>query len=330
MQSSLWTDKFFPSSFEEFIGNTEIVDFVKKWSSAWNSGEKQKPLLFHGHSGAGKTCLAILTAQLNGWDLFELNASDFRTKDIIEKVAGSASQFSSFSGKRRLVLIDEVDGIQGRSDSGGGAALVKIMKEARQPIILTANDLYPQGSLRNTFAALRASSETLQFKKINYLSIAKRLRELLGTGQIVYDEDAVKELAKDSGGDFRAALLDTQSLAVSKSISIDSVASLGFREREEDIFKTMGKIFRAKTFKEAREARFKSDLDAGMLSKWFEENIPIEFSEQEDIARAFDMLSRADRFEGRIVTVLNYPLLVFHFLVLASTLVGLDTSFRAF
>ncbi len=296
----LWTDKFFPKSFEDFIGNSEVVDSVKKWVAAWETGEKQKPLLFHGQSGAGKTCLALLTAQQFGWDLFEMNASDFRTKDVIEKIAGAASQSSSFSGRRRLILIDEVDGIQGRADSGGGSALVKILKNAQQPVIMTANDLYPQGALRNTFAALRSACILFQFRRINYFSIAKRLRELLDLEKIQFDPDAVKELAKDSGGDFRAALLDTQTLALEGEISMDSIKSLGFREREEDVFKVLGKIFRASTVAEARAVRFKSDLDSEMLSKWFEENIPIEFSDSGDIASGFDVLSRADIFEGRI------------------------------
>jgi len=296
----LWTDRFFPKSFEEFIGNSEVLETVKKWAADWETSGKQKPLLFHGQSGAGKTCLAILSAQQFGWDLFEMNASDFRTKDVIEKIAGAASQGASFSGKKRLLLIDEVDGIQGRADSGGGSALVKILKDAQQPVIMTANELYPQGALRNTFAVLRSACIPLKFRRINYFSIAKRLRELLELEEAQFDPDAVKELAKESGGDFRAALLDTQTLALDGSISMDSIKSLGFREREEDVFKVLGKIFRSSTVAEARAVRFKSDLDSEMLSKWFEENIPIEFSDSGDIASGFDVLSRSDIFEGRI------------------------------
>ncbi|HIH21781.1 MAG TPA: AAA family ATPase, partial [Candidatus Diapherotrites archaeon] len=99
-------------------------------------------MLFHGHTGSGKTLLAEITARENAWELFELNASDFRTKDIIERIAGAAALNSSFSGKLRLVLLDEVDGLQGTADKGGAAAIGSLLRQASQPVILTANEIY--------------------------------------------------------------------------------------------------------------------------------------------------------------------------------------------
>src|SRR3989344_8996439 len=93
--AELWTETFNPKTTEEFIGNSEIVESAMKWAEAWGKGHKQKPLFLWGQSGAGKTCLAMLIAKLNGWDLFELNASDFRSKQIIEKLAGAAAMNAS-------------------------------------------------------------------------------------------------------------------------------------------------------------------------------------------------------------------------------------------
>jgi len=297
----LFTDAFFPKNFEEFIGNPELVEKAKAWAEAWQKGKKQKPLLLYGATGTGKTCLALLIAKMFEWQLFELNASDLRSKEIIEKFVSAAVQNASFSGRPRLVLLDEADGLQAR-DRGGAGAITKILRESSNPVILTANDIYAD----QKFAPIRSECELLQFKKINYLSIAKRLREICSLKGISFDEEAVKELAKNCAGDFRSALLDVQALSLSGEISKESLQSLGYRARQENIFNTIEKIFKAKNIQESREARFKSEISEDMLLRWIEENIPRHFTEAGDMANAFNALSRADIFEGRIFNRQHY------------------------
>ncbi len=293
MDAELFTDRFFPKNFEQFIGNSDIVQKAQKWAEQWNENKKQKPLFFHGVPGNGKTALALLLAEQNNWDVFELNASDLRSKDVIEKLVSAASQSSSFSGKKRLILLDEIDGLQ-KQDKGGAQAVLKILKESNNPVILTANDVYANQNL----AMLRANSELLHFKKINYLSVAKRLRELCRELNVEFEDEAVKELAQNSSGDMRAALFDLQTLS-SKKITMQSLNDLGARERNENIFKTIQQIFRAKNFKQVQQARFKSEVDLDMLERWIEENIPREFNSK-DTALAFDVFSKADVLNGRV------------------------------
>jgi len=69
-------------------------------------------------------------------------------------------------------------------------------KRSKQSVILTANDVYAEKSL----APLRTAAELLEFRKINYLSIAKRLRTICSLEGIEFDEEAVKELARNCGG----------------------------------------------------------------------------------------------------------------------------------
>jgi len=292
----LWTEKFFPKDLSQFLGNADIVESVRNWGEQWEQGKNQKPLLFFGATGSGKTCLALLLADYFGWQLFEMNASDTRTKDIIEKVAGSAAQGSSFSGRKRLILLDEVDGLQGNSDRGGVAAINKVIKESRNPVILTANEVYGNQKM----LPFRSSCQLVQFKKINYLSIAKRLREILELEKIEFGPEAVKLLAQNCAGDFRSALLDAETLSISGRIDDQAVKSLGYRERQQDIFKTLGQILKGNSVGEIRQARFKSDIDSRMLFNWVEENIPRHFTKGQDTGLAFDRLSRADVFNGRI------------------------------
>jgi len=294
----LLVDKYFPKSLDEFIGNVEIVEQTLKWAKAWDEGKKQKPLCLYGQSGAGKTCLAYLIAKEMNWQLFEMNASDFRSKDQIERIAGTAAGNATLFGTKRLVLLDEVDGLQAQ-DRGGAGAIATLIKESTNPVILTANNIY--GDKKLVF--LRSASDLKEFKKINYLSIAKRLREIAKEENISFEDDAVKELAKNSGGDFRSALLDLQSLY--PEVNSETVKELYPRQRKEKIFPLMTKIFRGHNAKEIQQMAMASEVSRDLLFRWVEENIPRQF-DIEDTIRAFDILSRADIFNGRIFRRQNY------------------------
>lgn len=291
MAPDLFPDRYFPKNFEEFIGNVEIVDRAIAWANNWKDDKKQKPLFFFGNSGVGKTALAILIAKEMGWSLFEMNASDLRDKESIEKIAGAATANSSLFGGKRLILLDEIDGLQSQ-DRGGSSAILSIIKEANNPVILIANDAYDK-----KLTSIRPACEALEFKKINYLSIAKRLREICTIEKIEFDDEAIKELARNCAGDMRSALLDTQ--ALSPKINLENVKALSYRERKEKIFPVVSKIFKGKTISEIKESVDAADVSYDLLGLWVEENIPKQF-DAIDAANAFSVLSRADIFNGRI------------------------------
>ncbi|MFA6064704.1 MAG: replication factor C large subunit [archaeon] len=331
MSSEIFTTTYFPKNFEEFIGNVEIVDRVIAWANEWKEDKPQgdrhqKPILLYGAPGIGKTALAYLVAKEMGWQIFEMNASDLRDKESIEKIAGAATANSSLFGGKRLILLDEVDGLQSQ-DRGGMSAIVSILKEANNPVILTANDLYADKKM----APLRTATEPLEFKKINYLSIAKHLREICAKEKIEFEDEAIKELAKNCSGDMRSALLDTQSLA--PKITLDNVRALSFRERKEKVFPVIAKIFKGHSLKEIREVVDSSDVSFDTLALWVEENIPRQF-DGIDAANAFNVLSRADVFNGRIMNRQHWGFLKYS-IPLSTAGVGLSrrkdyTSFQPF
>lgn len=299
--ADLFATKYFPKDFDEFIGNVEIVDFTKKWATDWKKGIVQKPLLFFGPPGIGKTALAHLIAKEMKWQIFEMNSSDIRNKETIEKIAGAATGNSTLFGTKRLILIDEIDGLQSQ-DRGGASAIFEIIKNAKNPIILTANDIYGDKKL----VSLRTLTELKEFKKINYLSIAKSLRRISDIENIQYDDEAIKLLAKNSGGDFRSALLDLESL--DPIVNEKEVNELYSRQRKEKIFNVMGKIFKGHNMFEIQEMVDNSDVSSDLLFRWVEENIPRQY-QKEDIANAFEILSRGDIFQGRIFRRQHYGFL---------------------
>ncbi len=293
--AKLWTEKYRPKHWNEFIGNADTVAKVKAWAEKWAKGIVQKPILLYGPVGNGKTSLAYVCANEMNWELFEMNASDVRTKEAVQKLAGTAAKGASFFAKRRLILLDEVDGLQAQ-DRGGAEAIAKILEETKNPIILTANDIYANKKL----AYIRDKCIMLEMKKVPATQIVKLLERICRAENLQYEPQALLQLAKKNAGDIRASVLDLQLLASKGRITLSDVESLAFREREENIFIVLAQLFRAKSFGHARLLRSKVDVDEDMLLAWIEENIPRHF-DAEDTARAFDYLSKADVIEGRII-----------------------------
>jgi replication factor C large subunit len=298
----LWTEKHAPKNWAEFIGNPNVVARIRQWAEAWQQGKKQKPILLYGPVGNGKTTLALLCARMMGWQVFEMNASDFRTRDIIERLAGAASQGASFSGSLRLILLDEVDGLQAQ-DRGGAEAIAKILRETRNPVILTANDIYANRKL----VSIRAHCELLEMKRVHVVQIAKLLQRICIAENVPFEKEAIALLAKRASGDVRAAILDLQTLATRGKITVKAVDELSYREREENIFMIVATIMRAKSFAQVRSARARADVDNELLNAWISENIPRQF-DASDTASAFNYISKADVFEGRIMKRQYYGL----------------------
>jgi len=278
----IFTRKYAPKKLEEMIGNKDRFEYVRQWILQCMSGKKRKPLLIHGPPGVGKTSLAYVLGLEFDLDIVEMNASELRNKKRIERVLGGSSLASSLFGKGKVILIDDADMLAGRKDTGGAGAIKNILKETSHPIIVTASDIWGK-----KFAPLRAECEAVDLKRINKASIRKFLEGITKNEKLPISQDEISLIADNSSGDIRSALNDLQSLRSSS------------RNREKDIFNTVRGIFKAQTYDDVQEA-IKGDLDHNILKLWIDENIPHEYSSREDIAAAYDVLSKGDIFDGRI------------------------------
>ena len=313
-----------PDSLSRMIGNADVVTEIRLWANAWKQGQAQKPLLLVGPPGVGKTLSAYVLAKEFGWSLVEFNSSDARDKETIEKVVFAAAVNASFTGQLRLVLLDEIDGVRGTEDKGGLSAILNVLREARNPIILTANDIYGDPKL----SGIRTFCRMLSFKKVSYPTISKFLREIAEGEGVDYDALSLNELAKNSSGDIRAALLDfhTATQGTGK-ITLEDVQGLGYRERQDNVFNALRTVFVSSSLSEIRRARSGVEVDHDMFKKWVEENIPRQFPMPISLAHAFDALSRADIFDGRIFRRQHYGFLKYSGDI--SSAVGLRTDDRA-
>lgn len=289
-----WTEKYAPEKISEVVGQKKAVEKFLNWLRTWKPGKKAA-LLF-GPAGVGKTCVVEALTKERGLEIIELNASDYRTASQIKEVIGQSMKQMSLFKKSKLFLIDEIDGLAGRIDRGGTTEIIKIIKESRYPIVLTANNPYNM-KLRS----LRPYCLLIKFGKVYYWDIIKRLDLICQKEGLKCDKEVLRQLAKRSAGDLRSAINDLESLAREKTeIKLDDLESLGMREKETSIFDALKMIFKTKTALAAKLSIQSVDKDFDEIFLWIEQNIINEYEKPEEIAKAYNMLSRADLFRQRI------------------------------
>lgn len=295
----LWPDKHKPVNTNEILSQGKALKEAMEWLETWRPGGKA--LMLYGSSGTGKTLISEVLAKEKKWFLLQLNASDERDSNSIDTALSEVSKNLSLFHSGKIILIDEVDGISS-GDRGGVKAIIKILKESRFPVIITANNPY-----LSKLRALRNHCRFVKLSKVNVISIEKKLREICEKEGVRTKEDVLKNLARWSSGDLRSAITDLQTLCQDKKeITEKDLESLGYRERETNVFSILPTIFRSKNLNAARNAIRNCDRDPDEVFWWIENSLPQEFEHPDSLAKAFDILSKADVFRQLVPKQQNW------------------------
>ena len=312
-----WTEKYRPKSLDDVVGNPAAVADLRKWAAAWARGRPDKrAVILQGDAGIGKTSAALALAEEMGWALIEMNASDSRNAEAIERVATRGSVLQTFSptgeflraeeGGRKLIVLDEADNVFGREDKGGIAVMVSLIQHTQQPVLLIANDYY---ALTRRSSSLKRLCRTIKFQRINRAAMKSLLRGICLKEGVNVEDDVLEFVIERSQGDLRSAINDLESIAIGKrELSEDSTSSLGYRDRERTIFAALEEIFRSGDGRRARESVLALDESPEDLILWVDHNLPYEYATGPDRARGFDRISRADIFLGRVRRRQHYGL----------------------
>ncbi|CAO3693827.1 unnamed protein product [Umbelopsis ramanniana] len=283
--SLLWTEKYKPQKIEEILGNKELVKrisaWLKDWDSSYSSGFKFRnkesindfsAVLLSGPPGIGKTTAAHIIAKTNGYELLEFNASDVRSKKILEEsvsemmdnrtmteffAAGKPKGDRLINGKKVVLVMDEVDGMSA-GDRGGAAEMAKLIKKSKIPVICICND----NKAKKIEPLLRVCYEA-KFKRTPANQLRARFLTIAFREKLSIEPNALDQLVESTRNDIRQIIniLSTYRLG-QKTMNFDQAKAVGKTNEKYsqiNIFELPGMLLSAARSREMTLAQ-KSDI----------------------------------------------------------------------
>ena len=199
----MWTEKHRPRKLEEMVGNDEGRAKLLLWLKKWKPGGRAALLV--GPPGTGKTTTVHLVAEKMGLQLVELNASDVRTKERLDRKLREAISSTSLLGGT-LVFLDEVDGLAGRSDYGAIDFIKDAVKKSESPVVMAAND---PGS--DQVKKLGSAVSKIEFRRADLQLVQERLTAIAKLEKVNPGPEEIAEMARAAHGDLRSAVNFLQS-----------------------------------------------------------------------------------------------------------------------
>jgi len=295
MTNQTWTKKYEPKKSSDVIGQSKPITSLKEFILNYKH-QKKKAALIYGPPGSGKTSSVYAVGNELNLEVLELNASDVRKKDAVNSILSAASQQKSLFYKGKIILVDEVDGMSGTKDRGGLQEVLRLIEISSFPMILILENPYDQ-----KFSALRKKTSMIEFKELDYKAVYEVLKKICSAEKIQHEETVLKALARRTGSDVRAAINDLFTLTNdSKKLTKQSLEDLGERNVTDNMNNALLKIFKTLDPKIAITAFDNVNEDFDKIFLWIDQNLPREYTKPEDLYNAYEAVSKADVFNGRI------------------------------
>ena len=300
--SALFSEKYQPKSSARLIGNSGPIQQLKKWLSEFPNVAKRVALV-SGPPGVGKTTAVALICKECGYVLNELNASDARSKSVIEGLSDATTSLSFQEGEKcmgkTVVVFDEIDGL-GASDKGGLPAIVSLEKSTKVPIICICSNMndpkfVPLTKVSLSIGFIKPVAKVLTDETVKYLAwIAE-------TEKLGIPRENIEKIVASCDGDIRACLNALQFWG-----SIDDV---GKKDDEmKDVVQATLKVFaQTSTFDERMDAYF---TDYSRVPLYVHENLPND--SWRALSEELDYVSLGDVVDNSIRETNNWSLLNVH------------------
>ncbi|KAJ1022823.1 hypothetical protein NDA18_005156 [Ustilago nuda] len=227
--SMLWTTKYAPKQMKDLVGNKAAVEKLAGWLRVWPESYRsrfKKPgkdgmgvyraVLISGSPGIGKTTSAHLVAKSEGYSPLEFNASDARSKKLIEAMledtinnkslhswytrrGGTGSPVARMH-ERTVLIMDEVDGMSG-GDRGGVGAINALIKKTKVPIICICNDRRDQ-----KMRPFEHTTFNLSFRKPDAAQVKSRMLSIAFREKLKIPGPVMAQLIEAARSDIRSLI----------------------------------------------------------------------------------------------------------------------------
>lgn len=228
MISSVWVEKYRPKCINDLI----LSDKNKKIIQACVDRKMIPNMTLHSPvAGVGKTSIAKMLGDMfcDEDEILFINGSLNRNIDTVRNEMSDFVYRPTFSGNKKLIIIDEADGINKIAQDSLRGFIEEWSNECS--FVLTCNDvsrIIPALISRCPKVDLSILPED---RKMIASQIYNRCEHILRDNLIEFDSEALKEIIKCYFPDIRQIINMLQRLALSGRISIDLI-------KKQDAIKT--------------------------------------------------------------------------------------------
>ncbi len=256
--STIWVEKYRPSTFEEMRGQTKIVERVKQFVA-----QKNLPhLLFSGPAGVGKTTLSLIIARALYGDEYrasflELNASDERGIDVVRtKVKDFARTKSLESVSFKIIYLDECDALTKEAQQALRRTMELCSDTTR--FILSCN------YVSKIIDPIQSRCTMFRFQPLSKDDVVALIESVAKKEGVHVTPDAMEAIYLVSEGDGRRVNNILQSCsAVASSVTEDVVYSLSSLAKPSEILAVVQLALKGQ-FLESRKALLSTMLAHGL------------------------------------------------------------------
>src|SRR3989344_7067125 len=211
MESTIWTEKYRPSTFAEIRGQQEIIEKVEAFVKSGNMPH----LLFSGPAGVGKTTLSLVIAKRlfgENWreNTLELNASDERGIDVVRvKVKDFARTKALGEVPFKIIYLDESDALTREAQQALRRTMENFTRTCR--FILSCN------SPSKIIDPIQSRCAIFRFRPLTKEEVLAIIDEIAKKENLKIDSKGKEALFEISQGDIRKLENVMQSASASSS-----------------------------------------------------------------------------------------------------------------
>jgi len=235
----IWSEKYRPRKFEDFIGSDSVKESLKSWLD-----KKDIPQIFlYGSPGCGKTSAAKIIINSIPCDSLFINASD---KNSIDDIRNEVQEFAMTMGCNplKIIVLDEFDRV-----SPEGMCLLRNLCETYSEstrFILTAN--YQE----KVIPAIKSRFQSFEICPPSKPEVMGHIIKILNLEKIVYEAKDVVFIVNSYFPDLRKIINFSQQSSISGTLKIAkaNTADQDYKMKLLELLKTPSK---AGVFTEIRQ-----------------------------------------------------------------------------